>query len=122
VYEIIFYQDAKGHSELLEFIEMLNTKAASSKNERIMLKQIRFYINILENLGTMAGEPFVKHIQDEVWEIRPGYNRILFFTWYNNKIVLLNYFRKTTNKTPKSEIEKAINEIKDWKGRNDQNG
>jgi phage-related protein len=77
VYEIIFYQDGKGFSELLEFIETLDAKAVSSKNERIMLKQIRFYINILENLGTRAGEPFVKHIQDEIWEIRPGNNRIL---------------------------------------------
>lgn len=117
--DIIFYQDIRGCSELLEFIEMLNNKADSSKNERIMLKQLRFYINMLESLGTRAGEPFVKHIQDEIWELRPGTNRVLFFSWYENKIVLLHHFRKTTNKTPKSEIEKAINEIKDWKGRND---
>ena len=118
MYEIIFYQDNKGYSELLEFIEILNSKANSSKNERIMLKQIRFYINILEKLGTRAGEPFTKYIQDEIWEIRPGNNRILFFAWYDNKIVLLHHFRKTTNKTPTYEIERAINEIKDWKGRN----
>jgi len=119
VYDIIFYQDTKGYSELLVYIEILNTKACKSKNERIMLKQIRFYINILERLGTRAGEPFIKHIQDEIWEIRPGNNRILFFAWSDNKIVLLNHFRKTTNKTPKNEIEKAINKIKDWKERND---
>lgn len=118
MYEIIFYEDSKGFSELLEFIKILNNKATTSKNERIMLKQIRFYINILENLGTRAGEPFVKHIQDEVWELRPGNNRILFFAWCKNKIVLLHHFRKTTNKTPKSETQKALNEIKDWKGRN----
>lgn len=119
MYEIIFYRDESGYSELLDFITDLNNKAGTSKNERIMLKQIRFYINILENLGTRAGDPFVKHIQDEVWELRSGNNRILFFTWYENKIVLLHHFRKTTNKTPRSEIEKALNEIKDWKGRND---
>lgn len=79
MHEIIFFLDSKGHSELLQFIEMLDKKAVSSKNERIMLKQIRFYINILENLGTRAGEPFVKHIRDEVWELRPDNNRILFF-------------------------------------------
>lgn len=83
-----------------------------------MLKQIRFYINILENLGARAGEPFVKHIQDEIWELRPGNNRIVFFAWYENKIVLLHHFRKVTNKTPKNEIEKAVYEIGDWKGRN----
>lgn len=117
MYEIIFYRGSKGHSELLDFIETLNQKANSSKNERIMLKQIRFYINILQNLGTRAGEPFVKHIQDEIWEIRPGNNRILFFIWRENKIVILHHFRKTTNKTPKKKIEKAICKIKDWKER-----
>ena len=119
--EIIFYKDRHGFSELLAFIQALDQKANLSKNERIMLKQIRFYINILENLGTRAGEPFVKHIQNEVWELRPGTNRILFFSWYKNKIVLLHYFKKTTNRTPNSEIEKAINEILDWEERNDKN-
>jgi len=118
VYEVIFYQDSKGDSELLEFIEKLNEKAATSKNERIILKQIRFYINVLENLGTRAGEPFVKHIQDVLWELRPGENRILFFMWYENKIVLLHHFTKKTNKTPKREIEKALYEITEWRRRN----
>ncbi|OGO82431.1 MAG: hypothetical protein A2Y21_01325 [Clostridiales bacterium GWC2_40_7] len=119
MYEVLFYNDGNGCSELTDLIEELNKKASVSKNERIMLKQIRFYINILESLGTRAGEPFVKHIQDEVWELRPGNNRILFFAWVRNKIILLHHFRKTTNKTPRGEIEKAMNEIKDWKERND---
>jgi hypothetical protein len=50
----------------------------TNKNVRIMLKQVRYHINILERLGTWAGEPFVKHVQDKIWELRPGNNRILF--------------------------------------------
>lgn len=118
--DIIFYQDGTGKSELLEFIKDLDKRAVTSKSERVMLKQIRFHINILEMNGTRAGEPYVKHIQDEVWEIRPGNNRILFFAWIDNKIVLLHQFRKTTKKTPKSEVEKAHREILDWKERNDK--
>ena len=117
MYEIIFYQDSKGYSDLLNYIEELNEKSLSSKNERIILKQIRFYINILERLGTIAGEPYVKHIKGDIWELRPGKNRILFFSWYKNKIVLLHIFRKTTNKTPKREIDKAVNEMIEWKER-----
>lgn len=117
MYDIIFYQDNTGHSELLEFIQTLDKKAVTSKSERIMLKQIRFHINILEKLGTRAGDPYVKHIQNEIWEIRPGDNRILFFTWFENRIVLLHQFRKTTNKIPKTEVEKAQREIIDWKER-----
>jgi phage-related protein len=118
MYEIIFYHDKNGKSELLEFIKYLDKKAHTNKHERIMLKQIRLYLNILERLGTRAGNNFVKHIQDDLWEIRPGINRIFFFLWYKNRIVLLHQFRKNTRKTPKKEIIKALKEMDDWKGRN----
>lgn len=118
MYNIIFYRDKNGFSELLGFINDLNNKAATSKNERIMLKQIRFYINIIEKLGTRAGEPFVKHIQNGIWELRPGSNRILFFTWFENNIVLLHHFRKSTDKTPRSELERSVKKMEDWKERN----
>jgi phage-related protein len=108
MYTIIFYEDKNGHSELLEFVEMLNKKALTSKNERIMLKQIRFHINILEQLGSRAGEPFVKHIQDKVWEIRPGNNRVLFFSWIENKIVLLHHFRKKQIKLLKKKLKRLL--------------
>lgn len=122
MHEIIFYSDKKGYSELLEHIEVLNKKAYTSKNERIILKQIRFYIEVLERTGTRAGEPFVKFIEGDIWELRPGKNRILFFRWYNGKIVLLHHFLKKTNKTPEREIEEAKSEIKDWIERNDHDG
>jgi phage-related protein len=118
MYNIIFYQDRNGKSEIFKFMKELDKKALTSKNERIMLKQLRLHINILESLGTRAGKPFVKYIQDDIWEIRPGNNRVLFFVWIDNNIVLLHHFRKKTNKTPKSEILKAINKMKDWKERN----
>jgi phage-related protein len=119
VYEVIFYEDSKGHSSVLDFIVILNNRAFTNKNVRIMLKQVRYHINILERLGTWAGEPFVKHVQDKIWELRPGNNRILFFVWKDNKIVLLHYFRKKSNKTPQREIDIAMNRQKDWIERND---
>ena len=49
MYNIIFYRDKNGFGELLGFIDDLNNKATTSKNERIMLKQIRFYITSSKN-------------------------------------------------------------------------
>lgn len=114
MYEIYFYEDKRGKSPVEDFIMELDRKAPTSKNERIELKQIRFYIDILQRLGTRAGEPFVKHIQGDLWELRPGKNRILFFAWIENSFVLLHSFRKKTNKTPSGEIKKAEQEINDW--------
>ena len=45
-------------------------------------------------------------------------NRILYFYFENNSFILLHMFKKKTNKTPKSEINKAINESNDYKKRN----
>ena len=53
-----------------------------------------------------------KHLEDEIWELRPGFNRVLYFYFENNTFVLLHIFRK---KTPKSEIEKAHKECNDYK-------
>lgn len=39
MYNIEFYEDANGHSELWDFLEELRLKAATNKDARIQLKQ-----------------------------------------------------------------------------------
>lgn len=122
MYEIVFYVDDKGNSPVEKFIRELDTKALKSKQDKIVLKQIIHQINILENLGTRAGENFTKYIEGDIWELRPGERRVLFSVWIDNKIVLLHMFHKKTNKTPKKEIDKAIREMSDWLSRNKGRG
>jgi len=68
----------------------------------------------LEQLGPLAGYNFVDKVTAEIWEITPGVNRVLLFSWDGNKYVLLSHFRKKTGKTPRSEIKKAEQRRKDW--------
>lgn len=63
--------------------------------------------------GKQAGEPYIKHLQGEVYELRPLRDRILFVSWLNNSFVLLHHFTKKTQKTPRKEIEKALRELQD---------
>ena len=69
--------------------------------------------------------PYIRKINDEIWEMRPLKNRILFFFYRNEEFVLLSSFVKKTNKTPKKEIDKAIyrmNYYIEWKeSKNEQN-
>lgn len=55
---------------------------------------------------------FVKHIREEVYELRvqQGGNiyRVFFIFDDGNIVVLFNGFQKKTQKTPPSEIDKAI--------------
>ena len=89
MYNIEFYEDSNGRSELWEFLESLRVKAATNKDARIQYKQISLYIQLLEDNGTRLYDTFV----------------------------LLHQFRKKTQKTPKREIERAKAERDDYLAR-----
>ena len=79
MYNIEFYEDSNGRSELWEFLESLRVKAATNKDARIQYKQISLYIQLLEDNGTQLNENITKHLDDDIWELRPGNNRVLYF-------------------------------------------
>ena len=107
MYEVEFYEDKNGKSEIVEYLDDLKVKGATSKNERVNRDKILAYIIALKQYGTRIGQPVVKHIDGSIWELRPLANRIFFFYWKDNRFVLLHYFIKKTQKTPPSEIERA---------------
>lgn len=92
----------------------MDARALTDKGSRIELKQIMFYIELLKHSGTRIGDNITKHIDGGIWELRPGNNRIFFFGWKGDKLVLLHHFKKKTNKTPQQEVEKAKREYGDW--------
>ena len=101
-----------------EYFYDLAQRSKTDKNARINKNKIFAYIKALEEYGTRIGTPIVKHIEGNLWELRPLKNRIFFFYWKDNKFVLVHHFVKKTQKTPKKEIEKALLNIKDWIERN----
>lgn len=80
---------------------------SGSKDNRIKLTKIRDYMKVLSLYGTRAGQPYVKHLEGDIWELRPLRDRILFFCWDGKRFVLLHQFIKKTQKTPKKEIEQV---------------
>lgn len=119
LYEVEFYHDKNGKSEILDFLDELQAKSKTSKTDRINREKILTYIGALSRYGTRIGKPYVKHIDDEVWELRPLGNRIFFFYWKDNKFVLLHHFIKKSQKTPPKEISKAKSNLKDFLERNE---
>ena len=114
MYEIEVYEDAKGRSPIREWIRALDSAAVSDKNSGIQLRQLLYQMERLRVSGPRVGTTIAKQIDGEIWEIRPGRNRVLFAVWRENKIVLLHMFRKTTAKTPRAEIDQAKRELRDW--------
>lgn len=119
MYDIIFYEDKNGYSEVVQFIRQLNTKSKNSKDTRINLNKITAYIDLLAEEGTRIGEPVTKHLDGVIWELRPLKNRILYAYYKENQFIILSHFKKKTRKTPISEIEKAKRYLNDFLERND---
>ena len=114
MYNVEFYETQDGKSQIWEFLEDLRIKAATSKDARIQHKQASLYIELLQQNETRLNENITKYLEDGIWELRPGNNRVFYFFFQDNTFVLLHQFRKKTQKTPKREIEKAKRERDDY--------
>lgn len=102
-WQIDFYEDEQGESNVKEFLD-------SIENEKLKAKVLKD-IGLLQNRGTELRKPHADYIEDGIWELRTkqssNISRILYFTFTNNKIVLLNGFIKKQQKTPRNEIDRA---------------
>lgn len=112
MHKILFYADAKGKAPALEYIQALSK--SGSKDARIKLNKIMQYIKVLEAKGTTAGEPYMKHLDGDIWELRPLRDRFLFAAYVGGSFVILHSFMKQTQKTPPREIEQAKRELTDF--------
>lgn len=115
MYEIHFYRDKSGKQPVVDY--MVELKKKKDKDSRIKLNKINDYIQALSVYGTVIGEPYLKHLDGDIWELRPLRDRILFVAWSGKGFVLLHHFVKKTQKTPAREIEKAKRELADLKER-----
>jgi phage-related protein len=119
VYDVIFYKDQQGKEPTLEYIQELDRK--KDKNSRINVNKIYDYIDFLSRVGTVAGEPYIKRLDDDIWELRPIRNRLLFAAWDGRSFIILHHFVKKTQKTPQREIDRAKRNLADYRERSKDN-
>jgi phage-related protein len=62
-------------------------------------------------------EPYVKHLEGPVWEMRmkgrDGIARAAYVTATGRRVVVVHVFAKKTHKTPRREIEMALKRAKE---------
>ena len=115
MYEIRFYKDAKGREPVLEYLKSLLKK--KDKSSRIKANKIKEYLDLLSEYGTALGEPYVKHLEGKLYELRPLKDRIIFAKYTGKEFLLLSHFIKDTQKTPAREMEKARKRYAEYKER-----
>ena len=121
MYEIEFYEDENGYSEIATYIKKLRDRSAKNKECRIQLNKIVAYFDLLQEKGTRIGEPVTKHLEGEFWELRPLKERYIYAYYENNKFIILHKFTKKTKKLPKRELEQAKRNLKLFKERERKN-
>ena len=108
-FEVEFYTKDNGEKPAKDFILHLDVK---------MLAKVLGIINVLEEKGNQLREPYSKHLEDGIFEIRgrvgSDITRVLYFFYYEKKIILTNGFIKKTQETPKREIKLAKTYRKDY--------
>lgn len=108
-FECLYYKSKSGHSPGNIFIDNLSFKA-----------QRKFFVKIdlLEEYGPRLPEPHAKKLEDDLYELRfEGDDtaiRIIYFFYIGKKIILLNGFKKKTQKVPRREIELAKKRMADY--------
>jgi phage-related protein len=109
LWTIVFYTEDDGSSPVQEFLISLDIKT-----------QARFVWSIeqLRVRNVMAREPLVRHLEGKLWELREesGTNiyRLIYFFFSGQRIVFLHSFQKKTQKTPRHEIEIALQRLNDF--------
>jgi len=96
-----FYEKENGGIPVGEFLLGLDKK---------MRAKILSIMDVLQE-GDFLREPYSKYLEDGIFEIRgkvgSDITRVLYFFYYEGKIVFTNGYVKKTQKTPVSEILKA---------------
>lgn len=73
-------------------------------------KKVNYGLLLLKTLDRIPAK-FVQHLEEGIYELRTEYEGNIFRTLFifddNKIVVLLNSFKKKTQKTPRYEIEKA---------------
>lgn len=111
-----FFEDEKGNKPVEDFLLSLDYK---------MRAKLLGILEILQEKGTFLREPYSKHLEDGIFEIRgkvgSDITRILYFFYHDGKIILTNGFHKKTQKTPPSELKLARKRRSDYLRRSKQN-
>ena len=76
--------------------------------------------DVIQSLGLeKVREPYVKHLEGKLWEMRmtgrDGIARSMYVAASGRRVVVLRTFVKKTEKTPRREIELAYARLREWK-------
>ncbi len=101
-------------------VEILSQTVMDELDElpKDMRAKIDRIVYLIEELGLHeVREPYIRHLQDKLWEMRvqgrDGIARAIYVTAKGRRVVILHAFRKKTQKTPRKALQMALSRMKE---------
>ncbi len=112
-FTVEFFEDVHENKPVEEFLLRLDLK---------MRAKLLGLLQILQEKGNQLREPYSKHLEDGIFELRGkvggDITRILYFFYHDGKIIVTNGFVKKARQTPPGEIRLAKKRRKSYLERN----
>ena len=92
-YNYLFYTEVN-RCFVSDFLQGVNEKERG---------KVKYYLDLLEDRGPMLREPYAKKIDENIYELRPGFGKTeirLFYFWDGNTAWFVHGIIKKTQKTP----------------------
>lgn len=93
---IYYFIDERGNNPVKEFINNL------PKHEQT---KVFAYIEELKKQGYNLRRPLAGYLGDGIYELRPKNNRIFYFFFQKNNVILIHCIKKKTDKIPVRDLE-----------------
>ena len=111
-FSIEFYETEQGDIPVEQFLLSL---------DKTMRAKLLGIMEILQEKGNLLREPYSKHLEDGIFELRgkvgTDISRALYFFARDGRIIFTNGFVKKTQKVPVAELKRAKKYRKDYRER-----
>ncbi|MFA5336203.1 MAG: type II toxin-antitoxin system RelE/ParE family toxin [Candidatus Omnitrophota bacterium] len=94
-FEVYYFLDHRERNPVKEFVISL------PRNERT---KYFAYLAALSHEGPNLKRPMADYLGSGIYELRPKSNRIFYFFFLKDKIVILHAIKKKTDKIPKEDL------------------
>lgn len=96
---IYFYVDDRGHRPVKEFVDSLPMRDQA---------KVLAYLEELKRQGHNLRRPMADYLSEGIYELRPKDNRIFYFFFLKDNVVLLHAIKKKTNKIPVWDLDLCV--------------
>ena len=94
-----YYKDERGRRPVLEFLLEL---------QRVERAKCLSHVNLLKKYGYELKRPVAAYLRDGIHELRPKGNRVFYFFFHRDIVVLVHAIKKRTDAVPLRDVELSV--------------